>query len=123
MPTFKDLRIWQEAIRLMIEIDIISKKLPIEERFQLSSQARRSSSSVPDNIAEGYNAYHYKDKINRFYDARKETGETQNHVLKMERKGYLSAEISQRLFQDYQALMRGLNGYINYLKSKRGDKR
>jgi four helix bundle protein len=56
MPTFKDLKIYQEAIRLMLEVDKICKRLPREEKFQLVDQAGRFSSSVPDNIAEGYNA-------------------------------------------------------------------
>lgn len=123
MPTFKDLKIYQEAIRLMLEVDKICKRLPREEKFQLISQAKRSSSSVPDNIAEGYNAYYFKDKIHRFYDARKESGETQNHIYKMEKKGYLDAKTSQKLSDEYQRLIKGINGYINYLKHKRGDKR
>jgi len=123
MPTFRDLRIWQEAVRLMLEVHEICKKLPVNERFQLIDQATRSSSSVPDNIAEGYTAYHYKDKINRFYDARKESGETQNHALKMEKKGYIKNDLAERLFNEYQKLIQGINGYINYLKRKRGDKR
>jgi four helix bundle protein len=123
MPTFKDLKIYQEAIRLMLEIDKICKTLPREEKFQLVDQAMRSSSSVPDNIAEGYNAYYYKDKIHRFFDARKESGETQNHVYKMEKKGYLDISSAQKLFDDYQGLIRGINGYINYIKKKRGDEK
>lgn len=123
MPTFRDLRIWQEAIKLMLEIHEVCKGLPIEEKFQLKDQTNRSSSSVPDNIAEGYTTYHFKDKINRFYDARKESGETQNHILKMENKKYIKKEVSERLFVEYQGLIRGINGYINYLKRKRGDKR
>ena len=123
MPTFKDLKIYQEAIRLMTEVDKLCKRLPSSEKYRLIDQASRSSSSVPDNISEGYTSYHYKDKINRFYDARKESGETQNHVLKMEKKGYISKETFQRLFDEYQQLIRGINGYINYLKRRRGDKR
>ena len=123
MPTFKDLNIYQEAIRLMTEVDKLCKSLPSSEKYRLIDQASRSSSSVPDNISEGYTSYHYKDKINRFYDARKESGETQNHVLKMEKKGYISKETFQRLFDEYQQLIRGINGYINYLKRRRGDKR
>lgn len=123
MPLFKDLKIYQESIRLMAEIDRICKRLPSSERYHLIDQSTRSSSAVPDNIAEGYTAYHYKDKINRFYDARKESGETQNHILKMEKKGYITKEHSEKLFEDYLQLMRGINGYINYLKTKRGDRR
>ena len=98
MPTFRDLKIWQEAVRLMLEIHNICKKLPREEKFRIIDQSGRSSSSVSDNIAEGYTSYHYKDKINRFYDARKEAAETQNHILKMEMKGYINKEISEKLF-------------------------
>ncbi|MCX5667439.1 MAG: four helix bundle protein [Candidatus Omnitrophica bacterium] len=123
MPTFKDLKIYQEAIRPMLEIGKICKRLPREERFQLIDQATRSSSSVPDNIAEGYTAYYYKDKIHRFYDARKEAGETQNHIYKMERKGYIDMKLSQSLFNDYQQLIKGINGYITYLRHKGGCER
>lgn len=118
MPTFKDLRIWQEATRLMIVVDALCKKLPNEERYQLIDQSRRSSSSVSDNIAEGYTSYHYKDKMNRFYDARKEAGETQNHILKMGMKGYVQKEACERLFSEYQLLIRGINGYVNYIRNK-----
>lgn len=123
MPTFKDLKIWQEAVRLMMEVHRLCEKLPREEKFLLVDQARRSSSSVSDNISEGYGSYHYKDKVNRFYDARKESAETQNHILKMERKEFIPGDVSEKLFDAYQNLIRGINGYINYLKRKRGDKR
>lgn len=123
MPTFRDLKIYQESIRLMLEVDKLCKKLPFQEKFQLIDQALRSSSAVPDNIAEGYNSYRYKDKINRFYDARKESSETQNHILKMEKKGYIKNEVFQKLFDNYQQLIRGINGYINYLRKRRGDLR
>lgn len=123
MPTFKDLEIYQKALRLMLEVDKLCKVLPNREKFQLIDQATRSASSVPDNIAEGYTSYHYKDKINRFYDARKESAETQNHILKMEKKGYITEELFQRLFDEYEGLIRGINGYINYVKRKRGDGR
>jgi len=107
----------------MLVVQDICKKLPSQEKFQLIDQALRSSSSVPDNISEGYTAYHCKDKINRFYDARKESGETQNHIFKMEQKKYIDKKLSQKLFDEYQQLIRGINGYISYLKKKRGDKR
>jgi four helix bundle protein len=123
MPTFRDLKIWQEAIRLMIKVHDLCKRLPSNERLQLIDQATRSSSSVPDNIAEGYASYHFKDKINRFYDARKESGETQNHILKMERKGYIGKDVSENLFYEYQGVILGINGFVNYIKRKRGDRR
>lgn len=79
MPTFKDLWIWKESHQLMLEIHELAKSLPQEEKYRKKDQIERSSSSVPDNITEGYLAYYYQDKIKSFYVARKEAAETQNH--------------------------------------------
>jgi four helix bundle protein len=51
--TFKDLRIWQEAIGLTLEIYQVTASFPKHEIYGLSSQMRRAAVSVPSNIAEG----------------------------------------------------------------------
>jgi four helix bundle protein len=51
--TFKDLRIWQEAMSLTIEIYQVTASFPKHEIYGLSSQMRRAAVSVPSNIAEG----------------------------------------------------------------------
>jgi four helix bundle protein len=53
MHNYKELNVWEKSIRLTVEIYIISKSYPIDERFGLISQMRRSAISVPSNIAEG----------------------------------------------------------------------
>jgi four helix bundle protein len=79
----------------MLEIHKFCGTLPKSEDFKLKDQIERCSSSVCDNIAEGYTAYYYKEKIKGFYIARKEAGETQNHLLKLSGKKYLSPEQSK----------------------------
>jgi len=54
MSTFRDLLIWQKAMALVTKVYKITKTFPKEELFGLTSQIRRSSISVPSNIAEGY---------------------------------------------------------------------
>ena len=54
MKTFRDLLIWQKAMNLVTETYQITKTLPKEELFGLTSQVRRCSVSIPSNIAEGY---------------------------------------------------------------------
>ena len=51
---FRDLRVYQLAFELAMEIFRLSKSFPQEERFSLTDQIRRSSRSVAANIAEGY---------------------------------------------------------------------
>lgn len=52
--SYKDLRAWQLAFDLGIEIYNVSSAFPSDERFGLTSQIRRAAISVASNIAEGY---------------------------------------------------------------------
>jgi len=119
MPTFEDLKIWQEAHKLMKEIHIITKMLPRDERFRLRDQVERSSLSVCDNIAEGYTAYYYNEKIKGMYTARKEAGETQNHLRSLETKRYLDKQLADDKFKRYQMVIKGINGFVRYIVEKR----
>jgi four helix bundle protein len=120
MPTFRDLWIWKEAYQLMIEIHKFVKLLPREERFRKRDQIERSSSSVPDNISEGYASYYYNDKIKGMYTARKEAAETQNHIEALVGKGYLDRVKADDWFGRYERVIAGINSYINYIRDKRG---
>ena len=118
-PGFENLRIWRKAYELMLEIHEICQHLPREERFRLRDQAERSSSSVVDNIAEAYSSYYFNEKIKTSYTARREAGETQNHLRKMEGKRYIAREKADRLIKEYEGLIRGINAFINTIKEFR----
>jgi four helix bundle protein len=63
---FTDLRVWQESHFLSLEIYKLTKEFPEEEAYGLSSQLRRAAVSVTSNIAEGFNRFSKKEKI-QFY--------------------------------------------------------
>jgi four helix bundle protein len=107
----------------MQKIHKFCKTLPRLEDFRLRDQIERSSSSVCDNIAEGYTAYYYNEKIKGVYIARKEAGETQNHLRKISRKDYLDPRQSQRWVEEYEEVIRGINGYVRYVRQKKGTKK
>lgn len=119
MPTFRDLWIWKESHQLMIEIHEFCKSLPREEQYRKRDQIERSSSSVPDNIAEGYTAYYFNDKIKSMFVARKEAGETQNHVEALAGKKYISRKKADEWFEKYERVIAGINSYVNYIRDKR----
>jgi len=52
--SYRDLRVWQTAISLVLEVYRITESFPHAERFGLTSQLRRAAVSVPSNIAEGH---------------------------------------------------------------------
>lgn len=53
MHDFKELRVWKEAMDLVVEIYEVTEHFPKEEKYGLTSQVRRSAVSIPSNIAEG----------------------------------------------------------------------
>ena len=53
MQSAKSLRVYRAAEELAVRVDEVARLLPIEERFALSQQLRRSAISVGSNIAEG----------------------------------------------------------------------
>jgi four helix bundle protein len=68
MPTtsFTQLKVWQVAHALVLDVYALARKFPVEERFELASQMRRSAVSVPANVAEGFGRDRSRDKA-RFY--------------------------------------------------------
>ena len=53
MRDFKTLKVWQQSHKFTLEIYRTTATFPKDELFALVSQMRRSSSSIPTNIAEG----------------------------------------------------------------------
>lgn len=50
---YKGLKLWQEAMELVVEVYTVTKSFPGDEKFGLTSQMRRAAVSIPSNIAEG----------------------------------------------------------------------
>jgi len=57
MRDFRELKVWEKAHRLTLQVYRITKKFPSDERFGLTVQLRRAAASVPTNISEGMVSY------------------------------------------------------------------
>ena len=110
---FRDLRVYQLAFELAMEIFRLSKSFPQEERFSLTDQIRRSSRSVAANIAEGYRKKQYpKMFVNKMTDADGEATETQVWIDFATDCGYFSPSNQARLKSGYEEIGRMLGGMI-----------
>jgi len=77
MQGFKDLKVYQKAFQLAMDIFKVSKTFPKEEKYSLTDQIRRSSRSVCANIAEAYRKRNYpKHFFNKLTDSDAESSET-----------------------------------------------
>jgi four helix bundle protein len=118
----KRLKVWVEAkdLALLIYREVIPC-LPLEEKWELASQIRRASTSIPANIAEGYGRFYYQANIQFCYNARGSLEELISHLSMAVDLGYLPENIGSQGIAKADALVILINGYIAYLrKSKQG---
>jgi four helix bundle protein len=54
LKNYTELKVWQKAYQLCLEIYKVTKNFPREERYGLTAQIRRAAVSIPSDIAEGY---------------------------------------------------------------------
>ena len=81
LRTFKDLKVWQKSYKLCVQVYALSRQLPQNERFELSSQLRRSAVSVPSNIAEGYNRKTTNEYLRFLWIASGSLGELETQLM------------------------------------------
>ncbi len=118
--SFEKLKVWQKAHALMLEIhkDLVPL-FPESEKYDLSSQIRRSSKSVGANIAEGLGRFYYMDNVRFCYQARGSLDETLNHLRAALDLGYCPRELYSNLRRQVEEIRRILNGYIDWLKTQK----
>jgi len=110
---FRDLKVYQLAFRLAMEIFKLSKGFPKEEKYSLTDQIRRASRSVAANIGEGYRKKLYvKMFVSKMADADGEATETQVWIDFAAECGYLSTERQADLRSAYEEIGRMLGGMI-----------
>lgn len=116
--TFQEVPVWKTAHSAVLLIYKISARFPKEELYGLTAQIRRSSSSIPANIAEGFYRNTTKELVKFLYNARGSCGETIYHLILARDLGYLNKKEFDELYENYNDLARQLNNWINSLKRK-----
>ncbi len=124
METYRrleDLVVYQKLCRLHIEISSLTHRWPAEEKYELGSQARRSSNSAAAQIAEKYDDRHVRNKIEGVNRSRGEAAETIHHVYMAHLKGYETQETYESYRSQYKECIRMLNGMERALETQLPD--
>ncbi len=102
----KELEVYKLAFETAMKIFDISKRFPMEEKFSLTDQIRRSSRSVCGNIAEAYRKRKYpKSFVAKLIDCEGEAGETQNWIEFSKACQYISHEEYNELDNRYERII------------------
>ncbi len=118
---FRNLQVWQKCRDIRIIIWNLCKEFPSEERFRLSDQMIRASRSSTSNIAEGYGRFHFQENIQFCRQSPGSLFELMDHVLVAEECEYIDEERKETLIDHIIVAVRLLNGYIKYLKIRKGE--
>jgi len=111
---YRDLNAYKLSYQLALDIHNISKTFPKEEQYSLTDQIRRSSRSVPANLAEGWKKRRYKKAfIAKVIDAAGEAGETEVWLDFSKDFGYLHEAKYLDLMSKYDEVNRMLFGIVD----------
>ena len=115
---FKDLRVWQHSMAICKDIYKILRLLPVEERFALADQIRRSTISVPSNIAEGQRRGSDKEFIHFLSISRGSLAELHTQLLLCINLEYVSESEMTPIINELEEIDKMLNGLMQSISRR-----
>ena len=106
MHNLKELKIWNKAIDLTVDVYKATASFPSEERYGLTSQARRSAVSIPSNIAEGAGRNSNKEFNNFLGIANGSSYELQTQLVISNRLDLVNDDLLDALLQQIDELQK-----------------
>jgi len=104
LTTFKDLVVWQEAMKLVEMVYQQTRNFPKEEIYGLTIQMRKAAVSIPANIAEGYGRRSRKEYLHFLSVANGSEAELETHILIAERLCFLTKEQTEQVQAQLQSV-------------------
>jgi four helix bundle protein len=115
MRDFRELKVWNKAHQLTLDVYRATKSFPREELYNLTNQIRRAAVSIGANIAEGAGK-NSRAEFSRFLQiATGSASELEYHLLLSRDLGYLGPEVYQQLSDDVVETKKMLSGFVQYL--------
>ena len=110
----KDLEVYIKAYKLAMDIFLISKSFPAEEKYALTSQIRRSSRSVCLNLREAWSKRRYEAHfISKLTDCDGENSETDSSLDFAKDCEYINETLHKKLTDMCAEVGRMLGGMLN----------
>jgi four helix bundle protein len=111
--SYEDIEAYQRAMKLVVEMHDLVKRLPSEERYDLGAQIRRGAKSIPANIAEGCAKRSSVKEFKKYLRiAMASANEMEVHLKIAAQLGYLSQAKAEPLVQEYVIVGKQLNRLI-----------
>ena len=112
---FEELEIWENARELCKKLRELSVKSTLSKDYSLKDQILRSSGSIMDNIAEGFERDGKKEFLQFLYIAKGSLGETRSQIHRCKDAKHITKEQHSSLLDDCLNLSAQIKHFINYL--------
>lgn len=112
--SFEKLEVWKLGRKIRNQIYEITRTFPDEEKFGVTSQIRRSSTGVTDNLAEGSGRASNLDRAHFTNIAYSSALETINQLITSFDRNYISEEIYERMRIQMDELINKLNSFYKH---------
>jgi four helix bundle protein len=123
MQTFRDLKVFQSAIELMVAVYRLTESYPKREWYGLAAQMRRAACSVVSNIAEGQGRLTFGEWRQMLSQARGSLFEVEAQVVASSKLGYLTNAQMAQIQQHRETTSKLLTGLIRYVRHRATDNR
>ena len=121
MRDFRELKVWEKGHLLTLAAYRVTAGFPKDEMYGLTGQIRRSSSSIPANIAEGCGRNGQAELAGFLQIAMGSASELEYHLLLSRDLGFLTTEEHKQLNEDTTEVKRMLTSFIQTLKKLTAD--
>src|SRR5688572_16303762 len=118
MKTFRDLKVFQSAVELMVDVYRATDSYPQHELYGLVSQMRRAACSVVSHIAEGQGRLTFGEWRQMLSQARGSLYEVEAQMIASSKLGYLSDDRIAQLEQHREVTSKLLMGLIRYVRNR-----
>ena len=118
LKSYRELKVWRKSYNLCVKIYRITRRFPLEERYILTSQIRKSALSIPSNIAEGYGRKTKADYVRILYIAYGSVCELDTQILLAGDLNYIQTNRRNNLNQDISEVEIMLKALIRSLEKK-----
>lgn len=118
MHNLKELKVWNKAINLSIEVYKATSNFPKEEIYGLTSQIRRCAVSVPSNISEGAGRNSNKEFIHFLGIANGSSYELQTQLIISNKLNLIKEEVLNPLLKEIEEIQKMTYTFQKILQNK-----
>ena len=115
IQSYKDLNVWNKSIELVKHIYILTEKFPQKEIFGVTNQMRRSSVSIPSNIAEGQARKNTKEFVHFLHLSLGSLAELETQVIITQQINYMAIVDGNKIIDKITEIQKMIYGLIKSL--------